>query len=194
LLPQVTDAFGSYRIAAEDYFKQLAAGFRVTASLVCDSEGNTVNDVGSSKGLGNNTDLALLIALRRQAEVILTSGATFRADEYRFPKFADLAVLTNQEVEIAVPFGQRLHKLTGGYSSSLADLRDLPYRKIHVEYGVKGIRELIQQRRLDALFLSSPSMSGVSKLAAQLGIDPDYIQLSDLYVGLMAWQTNRLES
>jgi riboflavin biosynthesis pyrimidine reductase len=194
LLPQVTDAFGSYSTSAGDFFKQLATGFQVTASLVCDAQGITVDGIGSSKGIGNLTDLALLVALRRQAEVILTSGATFRADEYRFPKSADLAVLTNKDVDIAVPTGHRLHQLNSSYVAAVEDLRRLSYTRIHVEYGFNGISELVNRRKLDALVLSSPTRQGVPILAAKLGVNPVYIELNDLYVGLVAWQTDRLQS
>ncbi len=193
-MPQVTDAFGSYSTSAGDFFKQLAKGFQVTASLVCDAQGNTVDGIGRSKGIGNATDLALLVALRRQAEVILTSGTTFRADEYRFPKFADLAVLTNKGVYIAVPAGQRLHQLNSSYVAAVEDLRRLSYTRIHVEYGFNGISELVNRRKLDALVLSSPTRQGVPILAAKLCVNPVYIELNDLYVGLVAWQTDRLQS
>lgn len=191
-MPQITDAFGSYSVDAGQYFRQLAAGFRVTASLVCDAKGKTVGESGSSQGLGNDTDLALLVALRRQSEVILTSGASFRADEYSFPKQSDLAVLTRKGVEITAPEGQKLIQVSSGYPQAVDDLRQLRYAKIHVEYGVTGIKELIENRRLDALFLSSTDKNGVAKLAVSLSVDPIYLDVSDLCVGLVAWQTNRL--
>ncbi len=164
------------------------AGFSITASLVCDENGNTVDLSGSSAGLGNATDLALLIALRRKSQVVLTSGATFRADQYRFPKFEDLAVLTRGSIEIDVPTERRLLILDSSYSKAVDDLIAEGYSRMHIEFGLTGIHELVSQNRLDALFLSSTSSIGVQTLAQKLGVTPTVYQLEDLWVGLVAWQ------
>lgn len=193
-MPQVTDSFGSYRLASPAFFKQLVSGFAVTASLVCDEQGRTVSPLGSSKGLGNATDLELLIALRRQANVVLTSGATFRADEYRFPRSADLAVLSRQSVDIEVPAGRKFHLIASGFGEAIDELLNRQYGRIHVEYGLAGITEVVAKGLLDALFLSSKSRDGVQRLSKNLGVEPTFIDLSDLYIGLVAWQTGRLKS
>lgn len=187
-MPRVSDAFGEFSTDVDLYFRELATGFNITASLVADENGNTVSDAGNSSGLGNETDLALLIALRRQSQVILTSGKTFRNDHYKFPKQADLAVLTNQAVEIVVPFGRKLIISSGGYQETLNEISASSYEHVHVEYGITGIRSLVQAKALDALFLSSRSESGVLALAQNLNIQPIVILLEDLYVGLVAWQ------
>ena len=185
---RLTDQFGFFEESNAILFRELAAGFRITASLVCDSTGNTVSSLGSSKGLGNETDLSLLVALRRQAQVVLTSGLTFRADEYRFPMRADLAVLTTKPIEMAVPTGQRLLVLSSGYKEAVAQLQAEGYSRIHIEYGVTGIKEIVTGGVLDALFLSSRSAEGIAALAESLNLTPTLIELADLYVGLVAWQ------
>jgi riboflavin biosynthesis pyrimidine reductase len=187
-LQQVSDAFGVFPTKFEDYFRQLVSGLNVTASLVADGQGNTVSSMGNSSGLGNSTDLALLIALRRQSQVILTTGKTFRSDQYKFPKQADLAVLTNQEIDIAVPDGQRLILSHSNYLQALTDLKSAGYSRVHVEYGLTGIRSLVQASALDALLLSSQTRSGVNALAQDLNVEPIIFPLEDLYVGLVAWQ------
>lgn len=186
---QVTDAFGSFTSPAADYFRQLVSGLAITASLVCDESGNTISSDGSSTGLGNDTDLALLVAMRRQAQVIVTSGKTFRADNYRFPKFADLAVLTQHKVDIVAPEGQKLVVSTSGYEQTIRDLSRSGYTKMHVEYGVTGIKELIAKNVLDALLVSTKRLSGVEALSRELNVSPIIIQLDDLYVGLVAWHS-----
>jgi riboflavin biosynthesis pyrimidine reductase len=188
LLQQVTDPIGSFEESGSVFFKELVSGFPITASLVSDAAGNTISATGSSAGLGNATDLSLLIALRRQAQVILTSGSTFRADKYRFPKQADLAVLTTKPVEIDVPNGQRLLVKSSGYGEALLELRAEGYSRIHVEYGVSGISTLVAAGSLDALLLSSPASSGVGALADRLAVEPVILELSDLCIGLVAWQ------
>ncbi len=187
-LPQVTDSIGSYPTDAGEYFRVLVSGFAVTASLVSDQHGNTVSTDGSSAGLGNDTDRSLLVALRRQSEVILTSGKTFRCDRYRFPKHADLAVLSNQGLDISVPDGQKLILSHQGYQQALMDLRSKGYKRVHVEYGITGIRALIEAKAIDALLLSSRHKSGVLNLAMALKVEPILLELEDLYVGLVAWQ------
>lgn len=191
---QVTDFFGHFPSESAAFFKELVAGFSITGSLVADEHGATISDAGNSKGIGNATDLALLIALRRQSEVILTSGKTFRCDQYKFPKGADLAVLTNQNLDLEAPAGQSLTVLRTGYARSIRELRSAGYSRIHVEYGITGMTELLEQRQLEALFLSSKSLSGAMALSDSLGVEPHFVELSDLYVGLVAWQPKRLES
>jgi riboflavin biosynthesis pyrimidine reductase len=187
-LQQVFDVFGVYSTTVENYFRQLASGFNVTASLVADEFGNTVSQEGNSSGLGNSIDLALLIALRRKSEVVLTSGKTLREDRYKFPKGADLAVLTSHEVDMAVPAGQQLILSSTGYSEALAALKASGYQRVHVEYGVTGISSLVKEKAIEAMFLSSPKESGVLALAQRLNVKPVLLRLEDLYVGLVAWQ------
>jgi riboflavin biosynthesis pyrimidine reductase len=187
-LPKVIDSIGAYPIAADEYFRELVSGFAITASLVSDQHGNTVSSDGSSAGLGNETDLSLLVALRRQSQMILTSGKTFRSDQYKFPKRADLAVLTNRELDIAAPTGQKLIVSNLGYQQTLTDLILSGYKRVHVEYGITGIRALIEAKALDALLLSSRDKSGVLALALELKVEPLLLELEDLYVGLVAWQ------
>jgi hypothetical protein len=187
-LPKVIDSNGSYPTAPGEYFRELVSGFAITASLVSDQHGNTVSTEGSSAGLGNSTDLALLVSLRRQAQVILTSGKTFRSDRYKFPKHADLAVLTNQAVGTLAPEGQKLIVSNLGYQKTLTDLILSGYNRVHVEYGITGIRALVESNALDALLLSSRDKPGVLALAKDLKVEPVLLELEDLYVGLVAWQ------
>ena len=187
-MPKVIDSNGSYPTATGEYFRELVSGFAITASLVSDQHGNTVSTEGSSAGLGNSTDLALLVALRRQSQVILTSGKTFRNDRYKFPKHADLAVLTNQAVGTLAPEGQKLIVSNLGYQKTLTDLILSGYNRVHVEYGITGIRALVESNALDALLLSSKDKPGVLALAKDLKVEPVLLELEDLYVGLMAWQ------
>lgn len=166
----------------------LISGFRFTASLVVDPKGSSIGPNGNSKGLGNATDLELLKALRRNSKVVLTSGRTFRADQYRFPSAADLAVLTREGVSITVPEDRRLLLLSGGYQSSFEELRDA-YGAVHVEFGETGIRELVSNRYLDALFISSTSADGVEAYLGREGLDGARFELADLFLAVVAWHS-----
>ena len=185
---QITDCLGSYPTDTPSFFKELVSGYSVTASLVADEYGNTVSNLGNSSGLGNGTDLSLLIALRRKSQVILTTGKTFRSDQYKFPKVSDLAVLTEQVLDISVPARQKLIVASGGYRQALLDLQRSEYTRVHIEYGITGVRALLEAKTLDALFLSSRSKTGLLALASELNVEPLVITLEDLYVGLVAWQ------
>lgn len=64
------------------------------ASFVVDQQGNHAGVDGSSKSISNNLDLQLLLALRSKCSVIVTTGATARAEEYKSSRFAPIAFLT----------------------------------------------------------------------------------------------------
>ena len=168
--------------------KALVVGFRVTGSLVANSMGQTISKAGNSGGLGNRTDLQLLMALRRQSEIVLTSGATFRADEYKFPSNADLAVLTRGSIALSVPDGRKLLTLQSSYLESLADLRHFGYQRIHVEFGERGMKELVSAGAIDSLVLSSPSESGLELLARRFGVNSENYLVEDLFVKVVAFQ------
>lgn len=71
------------------------------ASLLVDSDGNTVGPDGTSKSISNSTDLQLLLALRSKSQLIVTTGQTARAEQYRASRFAPLAFLTQQPETLA---------------------------------------------------------------------------------------------
>lgn len=56
------------------------------------------------------------------------------------------------------------------------------------------ISKLIEESQLDALVLSSQSINGLMVLSEELGVEPNVTELSDLYVGLVAWQPKRFDS
>lgn len=167
--------------------ESLSAGLSLTMSIVVDAEGNTVNSQGNSAGLGNATDLILLKALRRNADVVLTSGATFRADQYRFPKTADLAVLSHSRPEMEAPEGQRLHWLQSGFREAIEDLWAEGYRHIQVEYGLMGLRELQKAQVPILLFVSSATAEGVDAFLLKQGLTGQIVRVSDLFLAVVAW-------
>ena len=71
------------------------------ASLVVDSHGKTVGSDGTSKTVGNQTDLQLLIALRSKASLIVTTGKTARNEQYKASRFAPIAFITREEHSLA---------------------------------------------------------------------------------------------
>lgn len=74
------------------------------ATLVVDADGNHVGADGTSKTVSNAIDLQLLLALRSKCSVIVTTGATARAERYKSSRFAPIAFLTkNRESLSEVP-------------------------------------------------------------------------------------------
>ena len=65
-----------------------------TAAIVLDSAGSERDRDGTSSGLSNQLDRSFLVALRNQSTVVVTTGATIRAEGVHFPAHGRLAVLT----------------------------------------------------------------------------------------------------
>lgn len=191
-----SDSIGLFLTNPTDYFKGFVSGFSTTASLVVDQNGSTVSATGDSKGIGDSVDLELLIALRRQSELVLTSGLTFRQEAYKMPKKADLAVFSSNPVDFSgldIPEGSKVFWIGPekaiGYPQALDVCRSLGYKKIHIEFGEQGISELYSQRRIDALFISSIHPDGLERFFARMGYSPLVrTQISGLSIGLVAWQ------
>lgn len=64
------------------------------ATIVSTAEGKIISEDGNSSGIGNPADLELLLRLRTLASVIVTTGATARADNYKSSKLAPIAIIT----------------------------------------------------------------------------------------------------
>ena len=168
--------------------QSLAAGFKVSMSLAVDEFGSTVNQQGNSSGIGNDIDLELLKAFRRNADVVLTSGATFRADQYKFPKTADLAVLSTKQPVIQVPHGKRLTWIRSDFVGALSDLESAGYRRIHVEYGLTGLNALRSAGIPLVLFVSSDTPQGLDRFLAKQSIEAIRLELPGLLLAVVAWQ------
>lgn len=155
---------------------ELISASQITSSFVVNQRGLVVNDDGSSLGIGNDSDKTLLRALRANAEIVLTSGRTARADRYRMPKTADLAILTKhgvEELDLTPKDGQKLLVLSsavGGFSGAIEHLQNLGYNNIHVEYGPTGFIETRDQIQL--LTLSGTSEDGIKLFAAHHNLFP----------------------
>lgn len=63
-------------------------------TFVVDENNQHVGADGTSKAISNQIDLQLLISLRTKAKVIVTTGATARAEKYKSSRFAPIAFLT----------------------------------------------------------------------------------------------------
>lgn len=178
----------SSQILPGSFLERLQAA-KVTTSFVVDSKGSITSAQGSSKGLGNASDLQLLLALRRHCEVVLTSGLTARVEQYKMPSSADLAIFTVQGVdalELSPKPGQRLLILsppeTISYGGALAQLLN-QYSRVHIEFGPRGFTDVLE--RIDLVVVSSRSELGAAQFTESFDLFIlDEIRLPDLFVTL----------
>lgn len=169
---------------------ELIQASSVTTSFVVDPQGQSINGTGNSEGIGNQTDKMLLRALRANAEIVLTSGLTARADHYKMPRTADLAIFTGAGVaslELNPKPGQNLvlvdGQLASNYQSALQHLVNLGYRRIHVEFGVRGLLEILDN--IELCVISSRDIAGPTAFMSTTGItQTDSFSLPDLFIAV----------
>lgn len=108
------------------------------ASLVVDIAGNTIGADGTSKTVGNHTDLQLLLALRAKASVIVTTGKTARAEGYKPSRFAPIAFITRNPDSLAdVPAVARPGHFANIILSSSANQPN-PFQEFDIELNTDG--------------------------------------------------------
>ncbi len=142
----------------------------VTASLVVSATGSAVSEQGTSKGLGNATDLSLLKWFRNRSEIVLTSGKTAELENYRLPSTAQLAILSRTD-RIYQSLGQDKTKVIflenlDSFGSAIEELRTRGYERIHCEFGPTGFVDLVNQN-LTAGFVSSVDVMGIELFAKE---------------------------
>lgn len=136
------------------------------ASLVVDCSGNAVGHDGTSKTIGNQTDLQLLIALRSRASLIVTTGRTARSENYKASRFAPIAFVTRDSASLAslpavakpgsfenifLSSSKGLQEALGDFDS---DIRELGFKKILFEGGPESVSALLQSALPLTLVLS----------------------------------------
>lgn len=106
------------------------------------------------------------------------------------PKVADLAVLSRVGVSsdhLQPTAGQQLHLLgeLDSYVEAIVELRRRGYRRIHVEFGSTGMRDLIASKIEISVMLSGPSRTALMKASQSLAARFDYLcEVDGLHLGL----------
>jgi riboflavin biosynthesis pyrimidine reductase len=148
-----------------------------SASLVIGTRGETQGDDGTSKPLSNPFDLSILLALRSKADLIVTTGETARAEEYRTSRFAPIAVISRRpESLLTLPLfsenqSNRNMVLSPRAKQTIPEaLADAGLAtagsKILFEGGLSTLRELIRQGLNLNLIISRPNSAIGSELEA----------------------------
>ena len=190
------DTLGGFETSAYTYLAALTAGFRVTTSLVVDQSGSTINSKGSSKGIGDSVDLDLLKALRRDKQLVLTSGKTFRLDEYRMPKSADLAVYSHENINfdhLILKAGQKAISISSESADSPARALEycfaMGYESVHVEFGESGFKSVMNSGSLEVGFFSSLYSGGLDRFLERHDLHPHHrVIIQGLSIAVVAWQ------
>jgi hypothetical protein len=141
------------------YLQGFSAGVAVTACLVS-QRGEFQGESGSSDDLSWREDRALVAALRRNSEIVLTTGKTARAEKLGMPKTAKLALISesrnleNTRLDKANP---DLLLLSGQDKSwkYFAMLRDYGFKNIQCEFGPGTMAESWNAGQIDLLCVSS---------------------------------------
>jgi riboflavin biosynthesis pyrimidine reductase len=144
-------------------FSFLNAG-EVTASLVVDEGGNSITAEGNSRGIGNANDLEFLLWLRTRSQIVLTSGITAEAENYKYPAKSDLAILSNSNRNYP-RLEQSLDKVrfisNTSFSEAVRKLQEQGFERIQTEFGETGFQALACDQ-IDC-FLSSKSRAGIKQ-------------------------------
>jgi riboflavin biosynthesis pyrimidine reductase len=78
----------------EDLAQSYGSWNGIRTNHVVSANGSFFDEAGSSRGLSTREDLALLLALRRQADLVIVDAATARNEQYRKLSSAHLAIVS----------------------------------------------------------------------------------------------------
>lgn len=164
-------------------FSLLSAG-EVTASLVVDEGGNSKSAEGNSRGIGNATDLEFLLWLRARSQIVLTSGITAEAENYKYPANSELAVLSNSKRHYP-RLAESLDKVrfisNSSFSEAVRKLQEQGFKRIQTEFGETGFQALACDQ-IDC-FLSSKSRAGIKQFLERTGlVAKETFDLSELQI------------
>ncbi len=156
----------------------------MTASLVVDDIGQSTSKLGNSQGIGNEKDLELLLWFRSRAEIVLTSGITAEAENYKYPSRAELAILTNSKRNYP-RLSECLDRVTflsnQSFSQAINSLKAMGFTKIHTEFGATGFKSLAYESV--TCFVSSKTQQGITEFLGHSNLFPaESFSLSELQI------------
>jgi riboflavin biosynthesis pyrimidine reductase len=164
------------------------------ANLVIDSDGNTSansSEAGDSNASESNTsdsltsdlDRQLLKHLRSISELIVTTGATFRAENLRPSKFATMLVLSRQRNEVDKPTNEQsqpIHFRSGIDATDLVAnfMLENGMNSAVLECGPTVTKEFASRGKIDEFCVTikhhgkeQASATEVQRLLAKFGFD-----------------------
>jgi riboflavin biosynthesis pyrimidine reductase len=78
----------------EELAKSYGSWDGIRTNHVVSSSGSFFDESGSSRGLSTKEDLALLLALRKQADLVIVDAATARHEQYKELSYSHLAIVS----------------------------------------------------------------------------------------------------
>lgn len=128
------------------------------ASLVLDSNGNHIGIDGTSKSIGNETDLKLLLTLRSLSDVIVTTGKTARSENYAASRFAPITFLTKDPASLEAI---RAFKQPGDFSNRV-------FSNVNPKTLFSELNDVLEADGVDAvLYEGGPSL--IANILGQIG-------------------------
>ena len=88
---------------AEELAKSYGSWDGIRTNHVISSTGSFFDEAGSSRGLSTREDLELLLALRRQADLVIVDAATARKEQYKKLSSSHLAIVSASGNFEAIP-------------------------------------------------------------------------------------------
>ncbi|MEY4990446.1 MAG: hypothetical protein RIS08_672 [Actinomycetota bacterium] len=182
---QLSETFGEAKVT-DAYLVAMLSGQRLTASLVVDEIGSTKDKNGGSRLLGGDADLQWLRALRSRVDLVVTGGATYRTEQYRMPKRADLAVFSRGPLLAPEGFesSPRFLPLVGEHRSLSGELAKLMnrYSNIHLEFGALTLIPILRELGF-GVWVSSQFNTGIDTFCSDHDMRCVHvIQLEDLHI------------
>lgn len=157
------------------------------ATFVINEAGESVGADGTSASLSNPTDLALLISLRTKADVIVTTGATARAEKYKASRLAPIAFLSRDPHSLlSIPAFTQLgpnknillktKSETSAFLDSQEQLQGLGYQSFLFEGGRGSLNALLEQTGQIELVLNIANVQNPTAVKSQIGLKKLFAQ------------------
>lgn len=104
----------------------------IRTNHVISSTGSFLDDAGSSRGLSTTEDLQLLIALRREADLVIVDAATARNERYRKLSTAHLAIVSASGNFEAIPASEATTGVTL-FTPNTSDSNNSPLEQVAID-------------------------------------------------------------
>jgi riboflavin biosynthesis pyrimidine reductase len=148
---------------AQELAKNYGSWDGIRTNHVISSTGSFFDEAGSSRGLSTREDLELLLALRRQADLVIVDAATARNEQYKKLSSSHLAIVSASGNFNSIPAATPSSGATlFGPSNSSRDDSKLEHVVIHPSEPFAALLDWARQMNMKALLLEAgPTLTKV---------------------------------
>lgn len=177
----ISDRLGVIAATPEEiaaYLRGFTVGFGGYGAIVIGPDGSYVDNDGSSDGLSSPLDRLWLRLLRARADVIVTSGATVRAEALLQPttdflvasKSGDITGLRPREGRLLIASDVAAHPSWPSHAEHFGRFENLTevvreaktrWSNLQLEFGAPAFARLAPSGLIDRLFVTAPTESAV---------------------------------